>query len=626
MIQEYVLKKAFDLALAKIGESLKNTDTKVETSSDDLEAALNYHLREVRTWASEMSFADLRTAKRTSEGYLPLTVYLQPRRLRMAEDEEPHSLPIGRLFDNPDTRHIVILGHPGAGKTTSMKHLCQRLLLEEEFLADRFNVPILLRLRDLNLKSEKADGNSNANEVSVLRKLQELLGLRIVFPPDLMTEDNSGHRRLLRERMVIEILDSLKALVILDGFDELAHKTYKVAVLRDIRTLTAKLEHASLLVTSRTGEFNAHIENAVQFEISPLNPRQVARFAQLYLGEGKARHMLSQFTQSPFADTAVRPLTIAHLCAIYERTGSIPEKPKTVYRKVVNLLLHEWDEQKSVKRESAYAEFEIDRKAEFLAHLAYVLTTQAKRSVFSSSDILRAYGKIFTNFGLPKGDAENVAREIESHTGLLLQAGYELYEFSHKSLQEYLAAEHLVRLPSIPDDARLLTSIPNELAVATAISSSPSEYLTELVCNRFLKYSTLTFEFVTAFVSRLLVEKPDFDKSTKVGVALVGLYSLYVGRMIEYSSQQELFVVDRAAREFESLAALLKGRIRVTNLLDVFDQHDKSDGVGGVAVLRLQKKPKHSHTWTKSDPRSVMVANLPSELWVRASLVEGLIE
>ncbi|MCM2309662.1 MAG: NACHT domain-containing protein [Sulfuritalea sp.] len=626
MIEEYILKKTFDLVLGSIRDEMKNIGAKVETSTADLESALGFHLREVKTWASEMSFVDLRTAKKTSDGYLPLDMYLYPRRLRMSEDEESRYVSINRLFEDPDIHHIVILGYPGAGKTTSMKYLCQRLLLDDKFLAERFNVPLLIRLRDLNVRGDRQDSSPGHREVSVLQSLQELLGLRITFPPDLMTDENVGQRRSLKERMVISVLDTMKALIILDGFDEVAHKTHKTTVLRDIRLLTSKLEQASVLVTSRTGEFTAHIENTAQFEIRPLSSPQVARFAQLYLGDAAAKQMLSKFRQSPFADTAVRPLTIAHLCAIYERTGSIPEKPKTVYRKVVNLLLHEWDEQKSVKRESAYAEFEIDRKSEFLAHLAFALTTQAKRAVFSRSDILRAYGKIHSNFGLPKGDAENVSRELESHTGLLLQAGYELYEFSHKSLQEYLAAEHLVRLPSIPDDARLLSALPNELAVATAISSSPSEYLTELVCKRFVKFPTLTFEFITAFVSRLLVEKPDFDRSARVGVALLALYSIYVARMVEHSTQQELFVVDRAAREFESLGRLLKGRINVTNLLSVFDRCDKSDGMEGVPVLRLEKKPKRSYTWAKTDPRNLMATDLPSELWVRASLVDGLLE
>ncbi len=42
-----------------------------------------------------------------------------------------------------------------------------------------------------------------------------------------------------------------------------------------------------------------------------------------------------QIKKSPFADTAIRPLTIAHLCAIFERAGRIPDKPKTFYRKIV---------------------------------------------------------------------------------------------------------------------------------------------------------------------------------------------------------------------------------------------------------------------------------------------------
>jgi hypothetical protein len=104
----------------------------------------------------------------------------------------------------------------------------------------------------------------------------------------------------------------------------------------------------------------------------------------------------------------------------------------------------------------------IDRKAEFLANLAYNLTISVKRSAFTKDDLVHAYEKMFDNFGLPRGDAAKVANELESHTGLFVQGGYELFEFSHKSLQEYLTAEFIVKLPAIPS-GNILTILPNEL-------------------------------------------------------------------------------------------------------------------------------------------------------------------
>ena len=124
--------------------------------------------------------------------------------------------------------------------------------------------------------------------------------------------------------------------------------------------------------------------------------------------------------------------------------------------------------------------FEVDRKSEFLANLAYVLTMSVNGSRYTKSDLVSAYGKMHDNFGLPGKEAAKVANELESHTGLFVQSGYDAFEFSHKSLQEYLTAEFIVRLPSIPEPQRTLLRLPNELAIATAISSQPSLYFLPL--------------------------------------------------------------------------------------------------------------------------------------------------
>src|SRR3954447_10115796 len=108
-----------------------------------------------------------------------------------------------------------------------------------------------------------------------------------------------------------------------------------------------------------------------------------------------------------------------------------------------------------------------------------------KRSVYSKDDLISAYERIYDNFGLPSGEAAKVANELETHTGLFVQSGYDTFEFSHKSLQEYLTAEFIVRLPAVPSERRDLLRLPNELAISTAISSRPSQYFSHLVLDRF---------------------------------------------------------------------------------------------------------------------------------------------
>ena len=500
-----------------------------------------------------------------------------------------------------------------------MKHVCHRLLHESEFLGDQIDIPLLVRLRDVNPATKVADIPEKLSDDDLLiSRLQNLIGLRITYPADLAGDENRTARRILRDRIVIDFLDSMKALLVFDGFDEIVAKTRKDAVVAQLRTLALQLEQSRIVLTSRTGEFNYHIDNMTQVELKPLSRRQVADFASIWLGPESGERLLAQIAKSPYRDTAIRPLTIAHLCAIYERAGRIPDKPKTVYRKIVNLLLEEWDEQRSVKRESAYANFEVDRKSEFLANLAYELTMSVKRSAYTKEDLIAAYAAIYDNFGLPSGDAAKVANELESHTGLFLQSGYDTFEFSHKSLQEFLTAEFIVRLPAVPSERLTLLRLPNELAIATAISSRPSQYFSHLVLDRFETFGP-PFRFIRAFVTRLLLESPDFEKSPAVGAALIALYSRYLQLVQKSSIQLSLFIYDQLASEFSALAVMIRERVPMAELLGAYRVAGTSAGLDGDEIMILARK--NDFKVSQGNRMQVQLARLPNEMWVRGSLL-----
>lgn len=104
-----------------------------------------------------------------------------------------------------------------------------------------------------------------------------------------------------------------------------------------------------MIITSRSGEFQYSLNNTFEYEIKSLNNYQIESFIKKWLNNKKmASDMIKQLAKSPYSDTAIRPLTLAHLCAIYERNLKIPNKPKTLYRKIVNLLLEDWDLQRNV--------------------------------------------------------------------------------------------------------------------------------------------------------------------------------------------------------------------------------------------------------------------------------------
>ena len=464
--------------------------------SDENFESISQHVSYVETWSNEIKFSDLSGPKFTQKVYVDLDTYIIPIRKHIDISEKNNKSHLNSaIFSN--NRHSIVLGPPGAGKTTSMKKICS-LFFEAPYNIP-YNFPILIRLRDLNKDTD----------VSIKKELLTVFNFEVVI---------SGNKQAVTPKIksnwdnevFYAILDQLQPLIVFDGFDELSTETQKSNFLSQFRALSLKLKCAKMILTCRSGEFKYSVERASIFEIASLSTNQIKKFAVNWLeSKVKANKFLKDIDNSPFSDTAIKPLSLAHLCAIYERIGKIPDQPKTVYRKVVSLLLSEWDEQRSIKRVSKYSKFEVDMKLEFLANLSFQLTISGFPTVFDQGNLLDAYHKIRANFELPEHEAISVVSEIESHTGLVLRAGYKKYEFAHKSLQEFLTAEYLVRLPNLKSIHSNINFLCAELAVACAISSNSSLYFSDVVltvlCERDFSKS-----FFNIFVSRLINERVIF--------------------------------------------------------------------------------------------------------------------
>lgn len=79
---------------------------------------------------------------------MPLGISNTPRKFQSNATSADAGLSETELLNS--TCHHVILGDPGAGKSTAVKRLARHILLEEGSGKDQWQIPIVVRLREVD--------------------------------------------------------------------------------------------------------------------------------------------------------------------------------------------------------------------------------------------------------------------------------------------------------------------------------------------------------------------------------------------------------------------------------------------------------------------------------------------
>lgn len=341
---------------------------------------------------------------------------------------------------------VIVLGDPGAGKTTFVKYLALRLARGEGAKVGlKDYLPILLPLAAF----------ANA------------LQTRDIRLDDFIAEYFAGiGADLPVGAMLSEALKVGRALILLDGLDEVRDINMRNTVVERVVDFFAfhRREGNKFVLTSRVVGYRAvrpSAEDLVECTIVDFEDDEIEEFIKHWTtalekqaqgntaiaqadAETDRRELLDSIQQNPgVRQLASTPLLLTILALMKRQGVSLPERRVQLYDQYVNTLLSTWNRARSISGRAPGRDIDELQTVRILAPLAlWMHEVSPGVGLVGREDMRRKLEELFLerNEASPHQAARQFLTDVREHAALLLERGPGEYGFIHLTFEEYLAA------------------------------------------------------------------------------------------------------------------------------------------------------------------------------------------
>ena len=315
-----------------------------------------------------------------------------------------------------ESRKTIVTGLAGSGKSIFLKHSFRRVLQRGYSY-----YPIFFELRSLN-RSEKSKGflltaifDSISAYCPSFTKAQFKLGLK------------QGAFYFL-----------------LDGFDEIS-QDFRAQIAEEISEVARSSPKCAIIVSSRPSEEFISWEGFTEAKLLPFNLDQAVNYiSKLKFDEEKKTDFIEDLKRDLYEKNRgflSNPLLAAMMLLTYDTFGEIPERRHIFYAKCFEVLAREHDSSKARYKRELFSSLSIDQiERVFMFFCAHSYFDR----IFSFTiQQMREYVRDALDTSGESADIDCIIRDFRESISILeLDGG--IYEFSHRSFQEYFYARFVI--------------------------------------------------------------------------------------------------------------------------------------------------------------------------------------
>lgn len=426
-------------------------------------------------------------------------------------DEAKHLSALDVLNAEPK---LVLMGGPGSGKSSFANVLA--LALANQALADAGVAGGDFRIAQLAAPiPRKRDGKEPQPQVWThgallpVRVVLRDLASNLPAPGEAIDADTIWQfiATQLHQAALGDYAPHLHAhllqhggLILLDGLDEVpdAHQR-REQIKQAVQAFAATFHRCRFLVTSRTYAYQRQdwkLDGFAETQLLPFLPWQIDAFVAAWYAQTVALQQLSaneaeqraarlkhEAAHNPrIGELAQWPLLLTLIAQLQTKGGGVlPERREELYEKAVDMLLETWERMKPRTQadggaEPSLAEFlrvgreRIRSVLNRLAFEAHRDQPELTGSAAIAGDKLVA--ALLQAAQDPDAKPQRLEEYLRDRAGILAAHGDGVYQFPHRSFQEYLAACHLTD-DGFPDKlAALACADPNRWREVVALAGA----------------------------------------------------------------------------------------------------------------------------------------------------------